>query len=154
MKVKSRPRARRTVTFRGQPLVVDEATSERLGGVRQRDTGAERLVRRILRDLGIGYGRSRARLPGTPDIVNLKSRWVIFVNGCFWHAHKGCPRATIPRRNRAFWLAKFAANAARDRCVVRGIRKLGFTAVVVWECEVEEKPALVRRRLAARLSPE
>jgi DNA mismatch endonuclease (patch repair protein) len=52
-----------------------------------------------------------------------------------------------------FWRAKFTANQQRDRRAIDALRALGFRVVVVWECEVEERPALVRRRLAGLKRP-
>jgi DNA mismatch endonuclease (patch repair protein) len=131
-----------------RPLVVDPATSARLGRVRQKGTSAEEAVRALLRQLGVRSGRSHRRLPGSPDIVNLSAGWAIFVHGCFWHAHPGCKRATVPKRNRAFWARKLADNRVRDARVLRAVRTLGLRALVVWECDVEERSAMTLRRLA------
>lgn len=138
------PRGRRDA---GRPLVVDPASSARLGRIRQSGTVPEIRVREILRELGIRSGRTKKRLPGRPDIVNLSAGWCIFVHGCFWHAHHGCPRATLPKRNRAFWRAKFQANRARDVRALRALPRLGLRPCVVWECELVEKRKLVRLRL-------
>src|SRR5262245_23383371 len=92
----------------------DIATSSRLGAVRQRGTDPEMRVRRALHRLGHRYRTGDKRLPGRPDIVNRTGKWAIFVHGCFWHHHAGCRRATIPKNNISFWLAKFAANKERD----------------------------------------
>jgi DNA mismatch endonuclease Vsr len=136
-----------------RPLVVDAATSARLGRVRQTGTAPELAVRALLRQLGIRSGRTRRQLPGSPDIVNLSAGWCIFVHGCFWRAHSGCQRATLPRRNNAFWRAKFTANRSRDARVLRQLRANGLKALVVWECDAELRPAIVRRRLATHLAP-
>ena len=113
--------------------------------VRQRRTKAEDLVAAALSDLGRHYRRNVRRLPGSPDFANQRRGWAIFVNGCFWHHHKGCPRGTIPTRNRAFWLEKFAANRKRDAAKIRLLRQLGLRVVVVWECEALDPPRLARR---------
>ena len=69
---------------------------------------------------------------GKPDFVFRRERVAVFVDGCFWH---GCPRhATMPAGNRAFWKAKLARNAARDREVTVALRKAGWRVVRVWEC--------------------
>lgn len=130
-------------------LVVDAATSRRLARVRQRGTAAELRVRDLLRALGVRAGRSQRRLPGSPDVANIARRWCIFVHGCFWHSHLGCAKATVPKRNREFWTAKFDANEARDQRVAAELRALGFRVVVIWECELERSPAKVTRRLSA-----
>ena len=104
--------------------------------VRQRGTDAEERVARTLRQLGIHYRRNVKGLAGTPDFANRRRRWAIFVNGCYWHHHKGCARATIPKRNRDFWTEKFAANRRRDATKIRALRRAGFRVVLIWECEV------------------
>jgi hypothetical protein len=45
------------------------------------------VVRKWLWGNGFRYRLNHKRLPGKPDIVLLKYRTCIFVNGCFWHAH-------------------------------------------------------------------
>lgn len=126
-------------------LVVDPETSARLGRIRQRDTAAEVVVRQIVHRLGFRYRIRNRDLPGSPDLANRSQRWAIFVHGCFWHGHPGCPKATIPKRNRDFWAAKFRDNRKRDLRALRRLRKLGLTPVVVWECESEKADRLGRR---------
>lgn len=128
-------------------LIVDPETSRRLGLVRQRNTSPEQLVRRLLHRLGFRFRVGGRGLPGSPDIANRTRRWAVFVHGCFWHAHSRCPKATVPKRNRVFWTEKLAANRERDRRVVRKLRAAGYTAMVVWECELKSSPAAVERRL-------
>ncbi len=127
-------------------LVLDAKTSERLGRIRQSDTTPELIVRRALYAQGLRY-RSRNRdLPGSPDIANRTARWAVFVHGCFWHRHPRCVRTTTPKRNREFWLEKFAANRARDRRAIAKLRRLGYAVLVVWECEAE-LPVVLDRKL-------
>ncbi len=132
-------------TMDGHRVFVDMETSLRMGGVRQCDTSAEQLVRRLLYRLGARYRTGVRNLPGSPDLANRSRRWALFVHGCFWHRHAGCVRATTPKRNTAFWLAKFAANRARDMRAVRALRRLGYEVTVVWECQTFEPEKLVRR---------
>jgi DNA mismatch endonuclease (patch repair protein) len=132
-------------------LEVDEATSKRLGRIRQRDTTPEQVVRKLLSAAGLRFRKENRNLPGSPDLANRRARWAIFVHGCFWHAHRGCPRATVPKRNKAFWEAKFAANRARDARAVRALRRLGYSVLIVWECETkhpDELDAWLKRRFA------
>lgn len=131
---------------------LDAATSVRLGKIRQRDTSAERAVRRILFAAGLRYRIWNRDLPGSPDVANRRARWAVFVHGCFWHHHEKCAKATIPRNNRAFWIEKFAANAARDARVIAELRRLGYACAVVWECEITRDPKGVRRLLLRALS--
>ena len=58
--------------------------------VKGKDTGPELTVRRIVHRLGYRYRLHRKGLPGRPDLVFGPRKKVIFVHGCFWHAHN-CP---------------------------------------------------------------
>lgn len=51
----------------------------------------------------------------------------------------------MPRRNRAAWAAKIAANKSRDRRVGRELREAGFSVLVVWECQTVDGELLARR---------
>jgi DNA mismatch endonuclease (patch repair protein) len=140
-----------TVRKRGTPsLEVDPETSARLGRIRQRDTSAEQVVRRLVHGLKHRFRVQTRDLPGSPDLANRSRRWAIFVHGCFWHQHAGCSRATVPKRNRDFWVAKFAANRARDARVESELHARGYRVVVAWECETLD-PDRLRARLAREL---
>jgi DNA mismatch endonuclease (patch repair protein) len=112
---------------------------------RQANTTPEILTRQIVHRLGHRFRLRNTDLPGTPDLANRTRRWAIFVHGCYWHAHRGCHRATVPKRNRQFWLEKFEDNRRRDRRKQRQLRELGYTVLTVWECETKEPTFLVRK---------
>ena len=79
------------------------------------------------------------------DFVFRRERVAVFVDGCFWH---GCPRhGTMPAGNRAFWQAKLARNAERDRAVTRALRKAGWKVLRIWEHDLAAKhwPRTARR---------
>lgn len=131
-------------------LSFDLFTSRRMSVVKQRGTGAEVRVRAILSRLGIRFRVDNADLPGSPDLANRSRRWAIFVHGCFWHAHSGCRKATLPKRNRAYWIEKFATNKARDAVAIRRLRTLGYEVLRVWECQLApSRLGSLERRLAA-----
>lgn len=121
----------------------------RLARQRQKDTTPERRVASVLRQLGASYRKNVRGLPGSPDFANRRQGWAIFVHGCFWHAHRGCPRATSPKSNAAFWSEKFARNRARDAKAIALLRRQGFRVALVWECEVDA----AEERLSKILKP-
>ena len=116
-----------------------------MGRIGASNTTPEMVVRSVLHRLGYRFRLHKRDLPGTPDIVLSSRRLVIFVHGCFWHRHQRCCKATVPKSNIAFWQAKFAANIARDSRVRRELRRLGWTVVVVWECQTKDRTRLVAR---------
>jgi DNA mismatch endonuclease (patch repair protein) len=133
----------------GHLLQVDDATSARMAGVRQKSTQPELLVGGLLRALGQRYRLSNRDLTGSPDFANRRARWALFVHGCFWHRH-GCSATTTPTRNREFWEAKFVRNVARDARTSEALRAAGYHVIVIWECETKRgAPGLLERlRLA------
>lgn len=128
-------------------LDVDVATSRRLAKIPRADTGPERTLRAMLHARGLRYRLENRNLPGSPDMANRSRKWAAFVNGCFWHHHKACKRATIPKGNRQFWLTKFADNRKRDARAIRKLRAMGYSVLLVWQCEIESEPDRVFARL-------
>jgi DNA mismatch endonuclease, patch repair protein len=99
----------------------------------------------LLRSAGFCFRRNVRSLPGSPDFANKSRRLAVFVNGCFWHHHKGCPRATIPKRNRSFWIEKLATNRKRDARKIRQLRAMGYRVLLLWECQLEIDAGARRR---------
>ena len=106
--------------------------------VKSHDTGAEMQVRRLLHSLGYRYRLHKKDLPGRPDLVFLSRRKVIFVHGCFWHQHKGCPKAKRPKTNSQFWSGKLDRNIERDRENQKDLEKAGWDIFVAWECNIAD----------------
>lgn len=113
--------------------------------VRSRDTKPERIVRSLLHRQGFRFSLHKKKLPGRPDIVLAKHRTAIFVHGCFWHRHKGCADATIPKTRTKFWVNKFAENTQRDKKNKADLRAKDWKVLIVWECETYKPDSLVRR---------
>lgn len=132
------------------PAPRDETTSSRLAAQKQANTRAELAIGAALTALGVRYRRNVRKLPGSPDFANVSRRWAIFVNGCFWHHHRGCKQATIPKNNRAFWQSKFAANRARDADAALELRRRGFNVLILWECQLKSSEARLRRLVQSR----
>ena len=73
-------------------------------------------------------------LPGKPNRVLPKYK-VPFIG----HGHKGCRYATKPKSNIEFWETKIARNKHRDEVAAAHLEALGWTVIVVWECELRGK---------------
>jgi DNA mismatch endonuclease, patch repair protein len=117
--------------------VVDKATRSRMmAGIRGKNTLPELLVRRGLHKRGFRYKLHDRRLPGAPDLVFPKRRAVIFVHGCFWHAHETCTYFRLPRTNEQFWAAKISGNCARDAGARALLIAAGWRVLYIWECSL------------------
>ncbi len=108
--------------------------SEMMSRIRSADTKPELKLRKGLHALGFRFRLHVRGLKGSPDIVLPKYRSAIFVHGCFWHGHEGCPYFRIPKTRPEFWTAKIMANRARDRAAVEALIQQGWRVLVVWEC--------------------
>ena len=120
--------------------------SEIMAKIKGKHTSPEVRLGLLLEELGFKPEQHRNDLPGCPDAVLSRYKIVLFVNGCFWHGHKNCSRATLPSTNRIFWKTKIEKNARRDASQRRKLRKMGWRIMTFWTC----KP-LTRATLESRL---
>lgn len=121
----------------------EEKRSWIMSRVKGRDTKPEILVRSLVHRMGYRFRVHRRDLPGNPDIVLPRHGKVIFVNGCFWHGHKRCPRSKRPTTNKSFWNNKIDANIERDKRFRRELRRMGWKLLVVWQCETRNPEKLL-----------
>ena len=107
--------------------------------IKSKDTKPELLVRKFLFSRGFRYRLNVKTLPGSPDIVLKKYRTAIFINGCFWHGHKGCKYFVLPKTNTQFWQNKIQKNQERDLDRRIKLRDLGWHTITLWECQLKPK---------------
>ena len=120
-----------------------EERSERMARVRGRNTKPELFVRRLIRAWGYRCRYHVRNLPGCPDFVFPSRKKAIFVHGCFWHRHEGCGR--LPKSKLDFWRPKLEENRNRDLVNQKKLQDLGWGVLVIWECELRDRPALLNR---------
>jgi DNA mismatch endonuclease, patch repair protein len=128
-----------------------EQRSACMRAVKDRNTGPEMRVRKLAHAMGYRYALHLKRLPGTPDLVLVARRKIIFVHGCFWHKHTCRHGRTSPVTNRDYWKVKRQRNAQRDREHTKLLRAAGWKVLVIWECWTQDSERL-RLRLDAFLA--
>jgi DNA mismatch endonuclease, patch repair protein len=126
--------------------------SENMRRIRSKDTSPELRVRRLVHRLGYRFRLHRADLPGKPDLVFPARRKVIFIHGCFWHQHKNCSDGRLPKSNAAYWLPKLTRNKSRDAKHKKALSRLGWSYLVLWECQLSSDEALAKS-IRSFLSP-
>jgi DNA mismatch endonuclease (patch repair protein) len=129
----------------GLDTLTPDARSERMGRVRNKDTKPELTVRRLVYSMGYRYRLHSRTLPGHPDLVFASRHKAIFVNGCFWHRHDGCPLTRWPKSRLDFWVPKLEGNRQRDVRNHRKLTDMGWDILVVWECELRDRESLASR---------
>lgn len=116
--------------------ITPAARSLLMSRIRGKDTLPERIVRSLVHRMGFRFRLHVDYLPGRPDLVFPSLGKIIFVHGCFWHAHARCDHARLPKSNIDFWTDKLESNRERDRRVKRLLTRAGWRYLVVWECEL------------------
>lgn len=117
--------------------VSSETRSRNMAAVKSKGTTPEMRVRRLIHGLGYRYRLHRRDLPGNPDIVFGPRHKVIFVHGCFWHRHRCRKGRSMPTSNVNFWRKKLEGNKRRDANIRRKLRRVGWSVLVIWECETK-----------------
>lgn len=106
-----------------------------MASVPNQNTSAELAVRRALHRSGFRFRLHQRQLPGSPDLTFPRLRVALFVHGCFWHGHL-CRWGRLPKSRREYWTTKILINKRRDRRSNSRLRRAGWTAVTVWQCEL------------------
>ena len=123
--------------------MTDKLTPEQrrrcMSSIRSTDTKPEIIVRKFLFNEGFRYRLHTKKLPGSPDIVLAKYKTVIFINGCFWHGHKGCKKAKFPQTRTDWWQKKINTNIERDNNNYMQLKALGWHIIIIWECQLKTK---------------
>ncbi|MCA2971025.1 MAG: DNA mismatch endonuclease Vsr [Acidobacteriaceae bacterium] len=122
-----------------------ERRSENMRRIRSQNTAPEMIVRRMVHAMGYRYRLHVKNLPGKPDLVFPRLRKVIEVYGCFWHGHTACREGRMPATRPEYWVPKLEANRQRDRANRRRLRVLGWSILVIWECETGDRERLQKR---------
>lgn len=129
-------------------VLTPEQRHRNMASIRGRDTQPEKIVRSLLHRIGYRYRLHCADLPGKPDLVFPKRRKILFIHGCFWHMHHCKYGKVAPATNAEFWRTKRRSNAARDKKTLAALRRAGWKAYVVWECQIKNRDAdALRERL-------
>jgi len=124
-------------------VFTQEERSRVMSRVRSKNTKPELIVRHTAHRLGLRFRLHSKALPGIPDLVFRKYNSVVFVNGCFWHQHPGCKRATMPTSNRDFWRRKLMGNVSRDQEHVNELKRNGWRVLTIWECQTRQQEVVI-----------
>jgi DNA mismatch endonuclease (patch repair protein) len=119
--------------------------SDNMRQIRSKDMAPELCLRSLVHRMGYRYRLHSPQLPGKPDLVFARLRKIIEVRGCFWHQHRGCADARLPKSRIEYWVPKLEGNKRRDAENLKRLRKLGWDVLVVWECDLQREDRVSRR---------
>ncbi len=103
--------------------------------VKGKDTGLEKIVRTALHKKGLRFRKHNTKLPGKPDIVFVKAKVVVFLDGDFWHGYR------FPQWEKTlakFWRNKIGETRKRDQRNFAKLRCMGWRVIRIWEHSIEK----------------
>ena len=122
-----------------------EKRSEIMANIRSTNTSLEtsfcKLLSAEVYPMGLRYRRNYKNLPGRPDIVFIKNKLAIFLDGDFWHGYNF--KLNSHRLPKKYWLQKIQNNIARDKKINRELKKQGWQVVRAWEHDIKASPKKV-----------
>lgn len=114
------------------------ARSLNMSKIRSTNTKPEIYIRSMLHKCGLRYRINYSAIEGRPDLFFPKYKTAVFVHGCYWHRHKNCSLAYVPKTNVDFWMKKLEGNRQHDERVLADLQKQGIRVLVIWECTIRK----------------
>lgn len=103
--------------------------------VKSKGTSLEKIVWKELRKKGFSFRRNYKALPGKPDVVFVKEKVVVFLDGDFWHGFRfQLWDHTLSR----YWKDKIVNNRKRDRKTFAKLRRAGWKVIRIWGHQIEK----------------
>jgi len=130
-------------------VLTPEQRTYNMSRIRGKNTAPEIKLRKMLFAAGIRGYRIHYNLPGKPDIVFVRKKIVVFIDGCFWHK---CPADfQEPETHKEFWMKKIQSNIDRDKKINKQLKREGWTIIRIWEHEIKKEPENVVKKIITYL---
>lgn len=109
-----------------------------MSAIKSKNTALEKRLFFILRKQGIRFKTHYNGIIGKPDIALPKSRKAVFLHSDFWHGWR-LPiwEHILPTK---FWKIKLNKNRARDKKVLRTLRRKGWKVMILWGHSFRKDP--------------
>jgi DNA mismatch endonuclease (patch repair protein) len=112
--------------------------SQLMTKIRSTNTTPEILLRKELWARGIRYRVNYKKIIGSPDIIFLKKKVAVFIDGEFWHGYNWDEKKAKIKSNRAYWIPKIERNMQRDIYNNKVLAEMGYTVIRFWEREIKK----------------
>ncbi|MEW7289645.1 very short patch repair endonuclease [Aquimarina sp. 2304DJ70-9] len=112
--------------------------SAHMSKIKSKNTKPELSLRKELFRQGVRFRIDYKGLPGKPDISNKSKKFVVFIDGEFWHGHNWEEKKKKIKSNRNFWIPKIERNMQRDKENNFRLKKMGFKVFRFWEHEIKK----------------
>lgn len=110
--------------------------SYNMSRIRSKNTKPELVLFKKLKETKLKF-RRHYPIPGKPDVVFVKEKLAVFVDGEYWH---GKNFGKWKDQLSEFWLKKIGTNIKRDRSLRRQLKKDGWMVFRVWGRDLIKEP--------------
>lgn len=110
--------------------------SEIMSHIRSKETHAEKIAFRYLRQEKIYFQKHYKRAVGKPDIALPRQKKAVFIDGDFWHG-RHYARIIKSRPPGDYWINKIASNSARDVRQRNALIEQGWIILAIWESDIK-----------------
>ncbi len=105
---------------------------------KSKDTKPELLLRKELWNRGLRYRKNYKGVCGKPDVVFLKAKIAIFVDGKMWHGFNWEHQKNDFKSNREYWIPKIEKNIEQDAKVNQILTEQGWQVLRFWDFEIKK----------------
>lgn len=105
---------------------------------KSKDTKPELLLCKELWKRGLRYRKNYKGVCGKPDIVFLKAKIAVFVDGKMWHGYNWEHQKNDFKSHREFWIPKIEQNIERDSIVNKTLTEQGWQVLRFWDFEIKK----------------
>lgn len=115
-----------------------EGRSKLMSKIKGKHTIPEVMFRKALWERGVRFRVDFKGLPGKPDIANKAKKFVVFIDGEFWHGRNWAEKKLKIKSNQGFWIPKIERNMQRDAHNNAKLSAMGFQVFRFWDSEVKK----------------
>jgi len=120
------------------PDKFDQKTRSKIMSSIRSTTSLEANFKRLLRKNKIKGYKSNYKMLGKPDLVSVKEKIVIFIDGDFWHGYNWKRLHKVPPK--VYWQNKIRGNIIRDKKYTSELRRSGWNVLRFWEHDIKSNP--------------
>ena len=126
-------------------------TSKIMSKIPSTGTKPEILLAKEIFKLGLRY-RKQYNIDGKPDLVFVKKKIAIFVDGDFWHGNNWRIRGLNSfeeeiARYSIFWKDKIIRNTKRDKKVNKILKKQNWLVLRYWESDIKKSCPKIAKKI-------
>jgi DNA mismatch endonuclease (patch repair protein) len=112
--------------------------SEVMSLIRSKNTKAELIAFKYLRQQGVYFQKHYSKVVGKPDIALPRKKKAVFIDSDFWHG-RTYDKVLKNHPPESYWVKKIARNMERDNQQRKKLSEAGWRILTIWEADIKRK---------------